>query len=139
MHKPLLLDTHIWIWLLEGHARVKSPSFLKLVNKAVRASQARISVISVWEIATLVRKGRIEISGPCQEWVKEALDRSGVLLSELTIPIAVDSALLPQDLIPDPADRIIAVTAKNLAATLVTADKQLLKFAKASSIPTVTP
>ena len=49
----------------------------------------------------------------------------------MTPEIAVESTCLPGELHGDPADRIIAATARELGATLVTADRKLLDYAAA--------
>ena len=64
------------------------------------------------------------------EWIRDALSRPGVTLVPLEPEIAVASTRLPFDMHPDPADRILVATARQLGATLVTADQALLKLAK---------
>ena len=54
-----------------------------------------MSPISVWEVATLVRKGRIGLSLELRAWVTRGLSAPGVHVSEFTPEIAIDSADLP--------------------------------------------
>lgn len=134
MDHCLLLDTHVWVWLVNGDERLSRHNF-QIIDEAIRNSKARVSIISIWEIATLVRKGRINLPYNCQEWVKRALEESGVILSELTPTIAIESALLSNEIIKDPADRIIMITARNLGAKVVTADKPMLTYCKEINLP----
>ena len=137
MNDVLLLDTHIWVWLINGDAIVKSPQFLKTVDEAIQSSKVRVSIISVWEVATLVRKEKIVLPYNCLEWLKKALSESGILVAELTPQIAAESALLSTDLLKDPADRIIVTTARDIGAKLVTKDKEILAYAKTINLPTI--
>ena len=134
MDEILLLDTHVWVWLVNGDARLSRHNF-QIIDEAIRVSKARVSIISIWEIATLVRKGRMSLPYHCLEWVKKSLEVSGIILSELTPMIAVESALLSNEYLKDPADRIIMVTGKYLGARIVTADKPLMAYCKETNLP----
>lgn len=128
--RPLLLDTHIWLWLINGEERLKHPAFLKRIQGAAVTSSLRVSVISVWEVGILEVKGRIELPCGCLEWVHRALRAPGVALVPLTPEIAVESSRLPGVFQGDPADRILIATALSLGAALVTMDRQILSYAK---------
>ncbi len=52
----------------------------------------------------------------------------GISLAPLSPKIAVASTRLPGELPSDPADRMIVATARQLGATLVTADQALLTY-----------
>jgi len=49
----LLLDTHVWIWLVEGTAGQFGRKALRRIQRASVAGRLRVSVISVWEVAVL--------------------------------------------------------------------------------------
>ena len=76
----------------------------------------------------LEAKGRLRFAIPCIEWVKKALSAPGLLLASLTPEIAVESSRLPGGFHGDPADRIIAATARQIEAILVTNDQKLLDY-----------
>ncbi|MBI1883737.1 MAG: type II toxin-antitoxin system VapC family toxin [Chlamydiae bacterium] len=124
----LLLDTHVWIWLMNGEKRLKSSKDLPKIEKAARHSQLVISAISFWEIGMLEAKGRIQFSLSCPEWLHQALSVPGIIPIGLTPEIAVESSRLPGYFHADPADRIIVATARQCGATLVTADKNILNY-----------
>jgi PIN domain nuclease of toxin-antitoxin system len=63
-------------------------------------------------------------------WMRDALALPGVHLVPLEPEIAVESTRLPFEMHPDPADRILVSTVRHLGATLVTADRALLEFAR---------
>lgn len=125
----LLLDTHTLIWSVEERPRLGSGA-KRAINIAARLTRVMVSAISPWEVALLVSKGRLNLSTDVMVWVREALSKSGVRLVPLEPEIAVASTRLPFEIHPDPADRILVATARNLGATLVTADRALLDLAK---------
>ena len=92
---PLLLDTHVWIWLAHGDSRRIRPLALRAIEDAGSRKAIRISVISVWEIAMLENKKRITLSTPCLDWIERAIKLSGIQLLPLTANICVDSCNLP--------------------------------------------
>src|SRR4051794_19845843 len=115
----LLLDTHYWIWFHFGIREQFAPRFLTTLQEAAGAGLLLVSVISVWEVGLLESKGRLQLYAPCEEWVKEALAIPGLSLTPLTPEIALDSTRLPGSFHGDPADRIIAATARRMGARLL--------------------
>ena len=129
-HTPeFILDTHVWLWLLEGNPRLKI-SVRKRIEKNVPKNNLGVSAISVWEIAMLEAKGRIIFNKECSEWIKLALSAPGISLIPITPEIAVASTRLPEIIHGDPADRIIVATARSCGSTLITADKTLIDYSK---------
>jgi PIN domain nuclease of toxin-antitoxin system len=126
--RPVLLDTHVWVWLMEGRADVR-PEAVKLMESAGEESFLRVSVISAWEVAMLEAKGRLRFDVPCEEWVEKAFEMPGLSLMPLTPSICVRSCRLPADFPGDPADRLIVSSARELGAVLLTRDESILKFA----------
>jgi PIN domain nuclease of toxin-antitoxin system len=127
--KVLLLDTHVWLWLVGGAEPLKR-SVLSAVEGAARRGRIRVSAISVWEVAMLDAKGRIRLSKDCLAWVQEALSAPGTSLVPLTPEIAVESSRLPGEFHGGPADRILVATARLLGATLLTRDERILAYGK---------
>ena len=129
----LLLDTHIWIWATNGERARLSPECLAALSETSHRSLG-VSAISVWEVGMLEVKGRIRLSQTCLDWVRQALAAPRLRLVQLTPEIAIESSRLLGDIHGDPADRILAATARLLGATLVTQDQQLLKYGDQSFI-----
>jgi len=125
----LLLDTHALVWSVEERPRLGSAA-KRAINIAARLNQVAVSAISAWEVALLISKGRLNLSTDVMIWVRSALSKPGVNLVPLEPVIAVASTRLPFEMHPDPADRILVATTRNLGASLVTADKVLLELAK---------
>lgn len=129
----ILLDTHVWLWLMNGDPSIKADA-LKEIQKAANDDAIKISAISVWEIAMLEARERIILSCDCRAWVKQALAAPGISLSPLTPEIAIESARLPGSFHGDPADRILAATARELNATLFTRDKKIIAYGKTKHV-----
>jgi PIN domain nuclease of toxin-antitoxin system len=127
---PLLLDTHYWIWMQAGTRRELSRSVEKAIADAAAAGNLLLSVISVWELGLLESKGRVELSTPCEQWVRDALAIPGLSVAPLTPEIALASSRLPEPFHGDPADRIIVATARALGARLVTRDSKIREYAR---------
>ncbi len=126
----LVLDTHVWIWLMTGARQLKDSSSLSLIDRAVPYSGIRVSAISVWEVGMLEAKGRISLRMGCLDWVKKALSAPGIQLSPLTPEIAIESSHLPDRFHGDPADRIIVSTTRSLGASLITSDKNIIAYGR---------
>lgn len=115
----LLLDTHIWLWLLTDPKQL-GPRALQEIK--AQSNELWLSPISTWEALTLNFKGRIRLTGDLKEWLAQAT--SGTREAPLTHEIALIARQIA--LHQDPADRILAATAQVLDLTLVTGDARLL-------------
>ena len=125
---PLVLDTHVWIWMLEGVESELSAATVSVIEDAGGRAQVVVSAISVWELAMLEAKGRITLSRSIDEWVRAALTAPGLRLVDLAPEISLESTRLPGTPHGDPADRMIIATARVLGGTLITCDDQILSY-----------
>lgn len=123
---PILLDTHVVIWLTEESRRL-GRSARRLADRALARDAVAVSAISFWETAMLLQRGRIEVSGSAEAWRRSVLDL-GIDEIPVSGDIGILAATLPEDFPHDPADRIIAATASIHGATLLTADDRLLDW-----------
>jgi len=135
--KPVLLDTHYWVWLQLGAGSEFSGRARKTVQWAAAEGKLLLSVISVWELGMLEAKQRIRLQSPCEQWVEEALATPGLTLVPLTPEIALDSSRLPGPFHGDSADRIIAATARRMGARLLTRDQKLIEYARGRHLEVV--
>ena len=86
--------------------------------------------MSVWEVAMLEVRARIQLSLDCRAWVDKALTAPGTRLQALTPAIAVESTRLPSIIHGDPVDRILVATARHIGASFATRDERILKYAR---------
>lgn len=136
MTRPVLLDTHVWVWLMLGDSRLGGAS-RRMLEKAVRDGLLRVSVMSVWEVAILEAKGRLTLAADCESWVREALSAPGIRVADLTPHIAISSTRLPGVFHGDLADRMLIATARESDATLLTADHAILKYGREGHVHAV--
>ena len=125
--RPILLDTCAVIWLQQG-ATFKPEAEAALQEAQTIGTQVLVSPITAWEIGRLVSRGRLALSLPPLKWFERVLDL-GVDLASLTPAILIASSTLPGPPLRDPADRIIATTARDGGYRLMTRDQPLLDFA----------
>lgn len=85
----------------------------------------------------LVSKGRLFLDRDVGEWVETALSLPGIRLVPISPQVAVASTRLPGTINSDPADRMIAATARHLGSTLITADQLLLDYGKGGHLKTL--
>lgn len=137
VERPLVLDTHVWVWAVEGATNLLSTAALRAIEDAAGHARLYVSAISAWEIAMLVRKGRLVLSRDVASWVAAARRPPGVRIAPLTASIALDSTSLSPLSTQDPADRFVAATARGLGARLVTCDTALLEYGAAGQMLTL--
>jgi PIN domain nuclease of toxin-antitoxin system len=126
--RPLLLDTHIWIWFMLADAELAA-SGRAAINRAAASGQLRIAAISVWEAALLASRDRVALGRPLAQWIGEAVSAPGLSIEPLLPQIAVEACCLPEPFQRDPADRLIVATARVTGAALMTRDRQILDYA----------
>lgn len=115
----IVLDTHAWIWFAADN-RLLSDAAVDAIRAADRIG---VAAISVWEVAMLCAKGRLQVVPNVREWTSAALRLDRVELLPLSPEVAALSTELA--LHGDPADRIIVATALVAGGQLVTKDDRL--------------
>ena len=73
----------------------------------------------------MVARGRVIPQGTPEAWLDALVDRSDVVVKEITPTVAVLATHLPADFRGDPADRLIAATARAEGLRLVSRDARL--------------
>jgi PIN domain nuclease of toxin-antitoxin system len=132
-HAPLLLDTCAVIWVAEDQA-ISEAAGLAL-NEAHAADQfIYVSPITAWEIGLLVARGRLTMIVKPQLWFERLLKVANMRLADMSPDLLISSSFLPGDAPRDPADRIIAATAREYGYTLMTRDRVLLNYAEQGHI-----
>ena len=133
----LLLDTHVWLWLVAGSSDL-SMEARHTISGAATAGTLRIAAISLWEIALLASRGRIVLGKSIGLWLEEALADPGPAIDPLSPQIAIESYALPDVFHRDPADRLIVATARVANATLMTRDQRILEYAGRGHLTAIT-
>jgi PIN domain nuclease of toxin-antitoxin system len=120
----ILLDTHAWIWLASDPERL-SRQAASAIRRALRSGGIAVASISLLETAMLIARGRISMHGTVESAVRELVESTAVTIEEITPAIAALAVQFPDDFSRDPADRLIAATARASGSVLVTRDETI--------------
>ncbi|OKH33491.1 twitching motility protein PilT [[Phormidium ambiguum] IAM M-71] len=123
----ILLDTHIWLWLLHDPSQLSDPA-----RVAIDAEEPQngllVSTISVWEVAVKSSIGKLTLPLPIDKWYKLAQTQAGITIEPLSPLDAIASTQLPGNFHKDPADRILVAIARRYGIPLVTCDAKILNY-----------
>jgi PIN domain nuclease of toxin-antitoxin system len=122
----ILLDTHIWIWWVNGSAEL--PDLHKSYIDANVPQGLGVSIMSCWEVASLVRKNRLNLGCATLDWINLALNYPGISLLNLNSSIVVDANDLPGAFHRDPVDCLLVATARFSRLSLLTLDTKILEY-----------
>jgi PIN domain nuclease of toxin-antitoxin system len=125
-----LLDTHILIWWRLDSRLLTRGQIGRLRDLEERQEAVAISAITLWEIAMLSARGRIEVAEPREVWLEEIERHALIEVLPLTARIASESVRLGPDFHNDPADQMIVATARVHGLTLMTADERIRRWAR---------
>lgn len=119
-----LLDTHAWIWWIEQDARLGEKT-ISTLDSLPSDRRPFVCDISLWEVATLVELGRLQIDVPLDDWFHAAAHPRSVQLLPITPRIAAEVARLPEGFHRDPADRLIVATSRAHRIPVLTHDERI--------------
>ena len=123
----LLLDTNAAIFAVEGTLK---PAAASLLTQRFRDGETvMLSPITGWELGLLFSRGRLRAAIRPREYLRRLTSIPGVAMAHLSAEILLDSSFLPGAPPRDPADRIIAATAREHGYTVMTRDTALLAYA----------
>ena len=128
----ILLDTQVILFDALDPGRLSRKARTALEDGA-RSGSLACCDITLWEIALLAARGRIDAGPDIGAFIESALQVRAIRVLPITPAIAT---LAQSDLFAhgDPADRIIAATAIEHGAPLVTADAKLRKLKEPATI-----
>lgn len=127
MRSPFLLDTCAAMWIVSGEIPQQAADALS--EARVAGLPAYVSPITAWEVGMLASKGRFRSPYTPQRWFEQLMSKPDTELAELSPKVLLESSFLPGSLHRDPADRIIAATAREFGFTVMTRDGPLLDYA----------
>ncbi|MBN9213994.1 MAG: hypothetical protein ABS62_13180 [Microbacterium sp. SCN 70-200] len=116
-----LLDTHIWIWMLEDSPRLQG---IQRATVEDAENSLLLSVASVWEMSVKTHAGRLTSPLRTAAHFREQLELTNVELVPIEFEHAVTAGALPPHH-RDPFDRMIVAQAQTLGVPIVSADAKL--------------
>ena len=123
----IVIDTHVLVWWL-----TRAPGLSRKAERTLAAhgdpGQIVVSAISLLEIATAVRRGRLELTIPLDQWLADINSLPEIRIEPVSADIAALAGSLAEPMHGDPADRLIVSTAFTLGVPLVTGDKKLQEY-----------
>lgn len=119
----ILADTHVVLWLAFSPGKI-SRQARAAIDEARRGGKGlAIADVTLLEIATLHKKGKVRISLTLESFLTETETKFSVL--PMTAPICAQAMAFPSSFPKDPADRIIGATALVHGFPLLTADNAI--------------
>ena len=122
----VLLDTHVWLWWLLGSDRLAHRERSALDRLASRA-QLGLAAVSLWEAQMLFAKGRLVLGRQFDVWIRDAAAATVIQIAPLDVETVGALNGLPASFHGDPADRLIAATARAHRIPLATHDRMIRK------------
>jgi PIN domain nuclease of toxin-antitoxin system len=122
----ILLDTHVLFWAVDDSKHLSRPA-ASAIRRARHQGGIAVSAITVWELASMLARGRIRRAGTIESSLQMLLE--DVVVLPITPEVCALGAQFPSDYPGDPADRIIGGTARAEGLTLVTNDEKIRKSA----------
>lgn len=126
MPEIIVLDTHIWLWLINGDFNQFPVEWRDQIEMADRVG---VSPVSCYEIALAQKRGRLELLCSTEEWFQGALEPAGIELFPLTSEIATCAVEL-SSVHKDPFDRMIIATTLVYQAKLASIDGLFSQYAE---------
>ena len=106
-----------------------APAAVETLQAATEGGEITyVSPITAWEVGMLTSRGRLQLLIRPERWFSNLFEVPGVRLAEMSPDVLIASSFLPGKPPKDPTDRIIAATARELGATLITRDRALLDY-----------
>lgn len=129
----IVLDTHVWVWHVQGDKRL--PDALAEIIRLNEKTGLGVSSFSIWEVAKIVERGKLNLFVEIDEWFATAIDYPGIQILLITPQIAVESTRLPGNFHKDPADQIIVATSRIYDCPLITVDREILEYPHVKLLP----
>ena len=120
---------HACLVLGSGQFKISFAPAASAIRRARRRGGIAISAISIWELASLLARGRIRRCGTIESSLTLLIE--GVTVLPITPEIAT---LAPRDFSGDPADRIIGGTARAEGLTLVTHHEKIRRSPRLKTV-----
>ena len=123
----IVIDTHVLVWWL-----TRAPGLSRKAQRTLAAhgdpGQIIVSAISLLEIATAMRRGRLRLSMPLDQWLADMNSLPEIRVESISADITVVTGGLAEPMHGDPADRLSVATASTPGVPLVTGDEKLRAY-----------
>lgn len=121
----IVLDTHVLVWWVDGDSKKLSRRARQAIEQHGKSNELLVASISVFEITTLERRGRLRFNISAAQWLARVRRLPEFRIEPLSDDIAERAGQFGDAFPGDPVDRMIAATALLRGAPLVTHDERL--------------
>jgi PIN domain nuclease of toxin-antitoxin system len=122
-----LLDTHVVIWWLTDDRKL-AKEHARLLERSERSgTPVGLSALSLWELAKLVERGRLELTQSIDDSLEQLETSAFITILPLDARVAIESTRLGARFHADPIDQVIAATARCHGLTLLTVDERIIE------------
>jgi PIN domain nuclease of toxin-antitoxin system len=121
-----LLDTHAWLWWIRRDSRLGDRALDEL-DSLPSHDRPYLSDISLWEVAMLTARRRLDLTIPLDQWLEAASHPRSVRVMAISAAVAAETGGAALSVLRDPADRIIVATSRTMGAPILTYDRTILR------------
>lgn len=120
----LLLDTHVFLWWIEG-----APELSKRAQQAIAnpKNECLLSLASCWELAIKLSLGKLRLATPIERLIPQQLAANGFRQMEIEFRHVARVATMPFHH-RDPFDRLLAAQALEEGLAIVSADAVFQRY-----------
>ncbi len=136
---PVVLDTLVWVWAMEGVDQLRAPAVRSAIERASEQGRLYVSAVSLFEVAQWHQQERLLLSLALEDWIRDAVDTPGLSVVQPHEQVAIEASRLPGGFHGDVLDRLIVATTRKLGAALVTADRALLAYGESGHLRVLDP
>jgi PIN domain nuclease of toxin-antitoxin system len=120
----LLLDTHAFLWWVDGNPALGPKSGAAISNPE---NEVLVSIASCWEMAIKMSLGKLRLTRSLAPFISEQLTVNGFSLLNVSLKHIGRVADLPFHH-RDPFDRLLAAQALEEKLTVVSSDRSFRKY-----------
>ena len=120
----ILLDTQCWLWWL-SRPDLLDPESMRLIRD--RHNDVIVSVVSTWEIAIKVARGRLTLPEPPGQYVAERMRLHRFSALPIELSHALEVYRLP-DIHQDPFDRLLIAQCQLEDMPILSGDSKIGRY-----------
>ncbi len=123
--RAVVSNTHALLFHAAGDRRLGSRAAAVFAACEAQRAIVYVPAIVLWEIALLVRRGRVDLRRPLEAFVEDLFSNPAYQPLDLTVEqVVLADARRPND---DPFDALVVAAARALDLPLVTRDRAIVE------------
>ncbi|MCC6193627.1 MAG: type II toxin-antitoxin system VapC family toxin, partial [Burkholderiales bacterium] len=86
----IVVDTHVLVWWASDATRLSAPA-KRAIDRSLKDGPFLVSAISIFEIATAIRRGRLALTMPADQWLADLAILPEIAVEPVTADIAASA------------------------------------------------